>query len=437
MAGKFSAADGDVPVKIAIIGSGIAGNVAAYHLNREHEITLFEAGHHVGGHTHTHEIEHEGRRIAVDTGFIVCNDRTYPNFMALLGELGVQVQRSEMSFSVQCNSSGLEYNGTTLNRLFAQRRNLLRPGFWRMIRDILRFNREAPRLLERPDDPTTIGAYLHENGYSPEFVDHYILPMGAAIWSAGPATVRDFPAAYFVRFFHNHGMLTVDDRPQWLAIRGGSARYVERLTASFRERIRLRTPVESVRRIPTGVVLKTAGCAAERFDRVFFACHSDQALRLLVDATDTEREVLGAIRYQRNDVLLHTDIRVLPSRKRAWAAWNYHLLDRSTERVAVTYNMNLLQRLETNTPLLVSLNMSDRVDPSRVLRQLAYEHPVFTPAAMAAQSRHAELNGAHRAYFCGAYWGFGFHEDGVVSALAALDHFRHIEYAQRDLHRTA
>jgi len=423
-------------VKIAIVGSGIAGNVAAYRLHREHEITVFEAGDHVGGHTHTHDIEHEGRRVAVDTGFIVCNDRTYPNFMALLDELGVEVQASEMSFSVR-TAGGLEYNGTTLNSLFAQRRNLARPAFWRMIGDILRFNREAPRLLERPDDPVSIGAYLQEHGYSPQFVDHYILPMGAAIWSAGTAVLRSFPAVYFVRFFHHHGMLSVEDRPQWLSIRGGSVRYVERLTAPIRARIRLRTPVETVRRTPAGVLLKAAGCESERFDRVFFACHSDQALRLLTDATQTEREVLGAIRYQRNDVMLHTDTSVLPRRKLAWAAWNYHLLDAHSERVAVTYNMNLLQRLQTNTPLLVSLNMNDRIDPARVIRQLAYEHPVFTPDAVAAQSRQAEINGAHGAYFCGAYWRFGFHEDGVVSALAALEHFGQIEHAQRALHRTA
>ena len=423
-------------MKIAIVGSGIAGNVAAYRLHREHQITVFEAGDHVGGHTHTHDIEHEGRRVAVDTGFIVCNDRTYPNFMALLDELGVEVQASEMSFSVR-TAGGLEYNGTTLNSLFAQRRNLVRPAFWRMIGDILRFNREAPRLLERPDDPVSIGVYLQEHGYSPQFVDHYILPMGAAIWSAGTAALRNFPAVYFVRFFHHHGMLSVDDRPQWLSIRGGSARYVERLTAQVRARIRLRTPVEAVRRIPAGVLVKAAGCESERFDRVFFACHSDQALRLLIDATHAEREVLGAIRYQRNDVLLHTDTSVLPRRKLAWAAWNYHLLDARSERVAVTYNMNLLQRLQTNTPLLVSLNMNDRIDPARVISQLAYEHPVFTPAAVAAQSRQAEINGVNRAYFCGAYWRFGFHEDGVVSALAALDHFRQTEHAQRALHRTA
>lgn len=427
-------------MKIAIIGSGIAGNVAAYHLSREHDITVFEAAGHAGGHTHTHEIEHEGRRVAVDTGFIVCNDRTYPNFLALLAELGVELQPSDMSFSVQ-TPTGLEYNGTTLNSLFAQRRNLVRPAFWRMIRDILRFNREAPRLLEWRSDAVKLGEYLDAQRYSPQFVEHYILPMGAAIWSAGTETLRDFPARYFVRFFHNHGMLTVDDRPQWLTVRGGSARYVERLTASFRGRIRLRTPVESVRRTPAGVSVKPAGAEPERFDRVFFACHSDQALRLLTDATSTEREVLGAIRYQRNEVLLHTDVSVLPKRRLAWAGWNYHLLNgpagRASERVAVTYHMNILQRIDSRTPLLVSLNMEDRVSWRQVIRQMSYEHPVFTREAVAAQSRHAEINGADRAYFCGAYWGFGFHEDGVVSALAALDHFREIEHAQRPLHRTA
>ena len=423
-------------MKIAVIGRGVAGNVAAYHLQREHDITVFEAASHVGGHTHTHEIEHEGRTVAVDTGFIVCNDRTYPNYLELMSELGVELQDSDMSFSVQ-TADGLEYNGTTLNSLFAQRRNLLRPSFYRMIRDTLRFNREAPRLLEWRSDSVTLGEYLDVQGYSPQFVEHYILPMGAAIWSAGTDTLRNFPARYFVRFFHNHGMLSVDDRPQWRTVCGGSARYVEKLTAGFRDRIRLRAPVESVRRTPAGVFVKPAGGEAERFDRVFFGCHSDQALRLLTDASVTERAVLGAIRYQRNDVLLHTDTRVLPKRRLAWAAWNYHLVDRAAERVAVTYHMNILQRIESRTPLLVTLNMPDRIDEARVIRELQYEHPVFTPEAVAAQGRHADINGADRAYFCGAYWGFGFHEDGVVSALAALEHFRQVEHAQRAVHRTA
>jgi uncharacterized protein len=424
-------------MKIAIIGSGIAGNLAAYHLQREHDITMFEAAGHIGGHTHTHEIEHEGQQIAVDTGFIVFNDRTYPQFIALLEELGVASQASEMSFSVRCEATGLEYNGTTLNSLFAQRTNLLRPKFWRMIRDILRFNREALALLDPAHPQVSLGEYLAAQGYSSQFIEQYVVPMGAAIWSASPATLRQFPASYLVRFFHNHGMLSVNDRPQWRTIQGGSARYVDKLTAPFRERIRLNTAVASVQRSAAGVIVRAAGCEPERYDRVFFACHSDQALRLLADPSDAEREVLGAIRYQRNDVVLHTDTSLLPRRKLAWAAWNYHRLDHESERVAVTYNMNLLQRLQTRAPLLVTLNLADRIDPSQTIRRLTYEHPIHTPAAIAAQSRHAEINGANRAYFCGAYWRFGFHEDGVVSALDALAHFRRDHDAQRALYRIA
>lgn len=424
-------------MKIAVIGSGIAGNVAARRLSAAHDVTVFEAASHVGGHTHTHAVEHEGRRVTVDTGFIVFNERNYPNFTALLRELGVASQASEMSFSVQCPGSGLEYAGTTLNSLFAQRSNALRPSFWRMIRDILRFNREAPALLEDTAPDVSLDEYLRGNRYSQAFVHHYILPMGAAIWSAGTRTLREFPARFFVRFFQNHGLLTVNDRPQWRTIQGGSARYVEKLTAPFRDRIRLDAPVESVRRLPGGVLVKSRGADAERYDRVFLACHGDQALRLLADATAAEREVLGAIRYQRNDVVLHTDTRVLPRRRLAWAAWNYHVRDQGSERVAVTYDMNRLQRLGTRTPLLVTLNETEAIDPSSILLRTSYDHPVFSRQAVAAQARHAEINGHDRAYFCGAYWRHGFHEDGVVSALNALDHFRERELEQRPLHRSA
>jgi uncharacterized protein len=424
-------------VRVAIVGGGVAGNVVGHHLCREHDITVFETESHIGGHSHTHEIWHEGQQLSVDTGFIVFNRRTYPYFSALLDDLGVETQPSEMSFSMQCAATGLEYNGTTLNSLFAQRSNLLRPAFWRMIRDILRFNREAPALLAEPGEGIALGEYLRERRYSQQFVDHYILPMGAAIWSASTQTLRRFPASYFVRFFHNHGMLSIDDRPQWRTIRGGSARYVERLTASFRERIRLSTPVESVRRTPAGVIVKAAGCEPARYDAVFLACHSDQALHLLADASDAERATLGAIRYQRNDVVLHTDVSVLPRRRLAWAAWNYYLLDHESDRVAVTYDMNRLQCLGTRAPLLVTLNMAERIDRAAIVKQLSYEHPIYTPEAVAAQSRQAQINGANRTYFCGAYWRYGFHEDAVVSALDALEHFRQHEHAQRALHRTA
>jgi predicted NAD/FAD-binding protein len=424
-------------MRIAIIGSGIAGNVVAYRLHREHEVTVFESADHIGGHAHTHVVQHEGRDVAVDTGFIVFNDRTYPQFVALLDELGVESQASEMSFSVRCAASGLEYNGTTINSLFAQRRNLCRPSFWRMIRDILRFNREAPRLLHMPDSDVSLADYLREQRYSAQFIQHYIVPMGAAVWSVGTTALQQIPAQFFIRFFHHHGMLSIDHRPQWRTIRGGSARYVAKLTAPYRNRIRSGTPVERVSRTATGVLVSAGGAEPWRFDRVFFACHSDQALQLLSDADAFERATLGALKYERNDVVLHTDTAVLPRRKLAWAAWNYHIPESERPRVAVTYNMKLLQRLETRTPLLVSLNMGDSIDPAKVIKRVTYEHPIFTREAVAAQSQHARIDGANRAYFCGAYWRYGFHEDGVVSALAALDHFRQREYAQRPVRRTA
>jgi predicted NAD/FAD-binding protein len=424
-------------MKIAIIGSGIAGNVAAYHLSREHDITVFEAGDHVGGHTHTHAIEQDGQSYNVDTGFIVFNDWTYPNFIALLDELGVPSQESAMSFSVRAEGSGIEYNGTSLNTLFAQRRNLLRPSFLRMIRDILRFNREAPALLDSEGDDTTLGDYLAAQHYSQTFIEHYIVPMGAAIWSTDPENMQRFPARYFVRFFHNHGMLSVDQRPQWRVVQGGSARYVEKLTAPFRERIRLRTPVEWIRRLPGQVLVKARGLDVERYDQVFLACHSDQALALLADASAQECEVLGAIPYQENEAVLHTDTRLLPRRKLAWAAWNYHVLPQAHERVALTYNMNILQGLNAPTPFLVTLNHSAAIDPAKIIKRISYHHPLYTRAGVAAQARQAEINGSLNTYFCGAYWRFGFHEDGVVSALSALEHFKERnQYAQRALHRT-
>jgi predicted NAD/FAD-binding protein len=424
-------------MKIAIIGSGIAGNVVARQLHREHDITVFEAGSHIGGHTHTHDIEIGGKNFAVDTGFIVFNDWTYPNFIELIRDLGVESRPSHMSFSVRCERSGLEYNGTSLNTLFAQRRNLLRPRFWRMLRDILRFNREAPRLLDASAAETlTLGEYLIDGDFSREFIDYYIIPMGAAIWSADPEKMRQFPARYFVRFFHNHGMLSVDGRPPWRVIEGGSRRYVEKLVAPFRERVRLNTPVEWVRRYPTHVSVKARGREAERFDALFLACHSDQALRLLSDPMPLERAVLGAIPYQENEVVLHTDTRLLPRTRRAWAAWNYHVLPEARGRAAVTYNMNILQGLEAPVTFCVTLNRSEAIAPGRVIRRLTYHHPVYTRASVAAQARQGEINGMHRTYYCGAYWRHGFHEDGVVSALAAVEHFHARQpHAQRHLRR--
>ena len=432
-------------MKIAIIGSGIAGNVVAHHLYRDHDITMYESAGHIGGHTHTHSIELDGERHEIDTGFIVFNDWTYPNFISLLSELNVESQPSAMSFSVRNERSGLEYNGTNLNSLFAQRRNLLRPSFHRMIRDILRFNREASYLIDSNQE-IELGAYLTQHHYTRQFIDDYLIPMGAAIWSTDPARMLSFPARFFVRFFHNHGMLSVDKRPQWRAIRGGSARYVEKLVAPFSNRIRLNAPVETVRRMPDRVMVKARGAEAERYDQVFLACHSDQALRLLTDVTSVEREVVGAIAYQENEAVLHTDTSLLPRTRRAWAAWNYHVPDTARlahkPRATLTYNMNILQNLKSRNTFCVTLNHTAKVARKRILKRLTYHHPLYTPDSVAAQQRQHEVNGVNRSYFCGAYWRYGFHEDGVVSALNALQHFalRQLDqtaHAQRHLSRVA
>lgn len=426
-------------MKIAIIGSGIAGNVVAHHLYRDHDITLFESADHIGGHTHTHTVELDGERHEIDTGFIVFNDWTYPNFIALLNELGVASQPSAMSFSVRNEHSGLEYNGTSLDGLFAQRRNLLRPSFHRMIRDILRFNREAPALLDSATE-MLLGDYLAGQHYSRPFIDDYLIPMGAAIWSTDPVRMLSFPARYFVRFLHNHGMLSVNKRPQWRTIRGGSARYVEKLTAPFRQHIHLNAPVEAVRRMPDRVMVKVRGTEAARYDHVFLACHSDQTLRLLADASVVERDVLGAIPYQENEAVLHTDTAVLPRRRRAWAAWNYHVMNAGRSRAqpaTLTYNMNILQNLTSRNTFCVTLNRTAEIAPSRIIKRLTYHHPLYTPAGVAAQQRQHEVNGVSRTYFCGAYWRYGFHEDGVVSALNALQHFQQTTHAQRPLSRVA
>jgi len=416
-------------LKIAIIGSGIAGNTLAYHLYQQHEITVFEAESHVGGHTHTHEITHEGKKVSVDTGFIVFNDRTYPNFIKLLDELKVAWQPSNMSFSVRDEKTGLEYNGTSLNSLFAQRINLFKPSFHRMIRDILRFNKSALELLADGNE-IKLGDYLRQGNYSQQFIDNYIIPMGSAIWSTEAKQMLNFPARLFVRFFHNHGMLTVNNRPEWRTITNGSASYVQALTENFKYKIRLNTPVESVRRLKTSVRVKPTFGEEEKFDYVFFACHSDQALKMLSDASPQEAEILGAIPYQENTIYLHHDVSLMPKCKLAWAAWNYHLTATPTDRVAVTYNMNILQNLESKEPLLVTLNHTNFINPAKVYKRIKYMHPVYTVAGTAAQARHAEISGVNRTGYAGAYWRNGFHEDGVVSALQALKHF---ELAQIDL----
>ncbi|MBL0794329.1 NAD(P)/FAD-dependent oxidoreductase [Pseudomonas sp. B7] len=405
-------------MKIAIVGSGIAGLTCAYLLARRHDITVFEADARIGGHTHTVPVTVDGREYAVDTGFIVFNDWTYPNFIRLLGQLGVTFKPTEMSFSVNDPDTGLEYNGNNLNSLFAQRSNLLSPGFWGMLRDILRFNKEARRDLaeQRITADTTLDDYLKAGAYGERFILHYIVPMGAAIWSMPMAEMLNFPLQFFVRFFENHGLLSVSNRPQWQVIEGGSSAYIAPLTASFKERIRLNCPVGRIDRDAHGVVIHSPA-GIERFDKVVLACHSDQALRLLGSPDDKEREILGALPYADNEVLLHTDTRLLPTRKRAWASWNYRLGGAGHTRAAVTYDMNILQGIHSDTTFCVSLNQSAGITPSKVLARFTYAHPQFSLAAVAAQQRWVEIDGAQHTHYCGAYWANGFHEDGVVSAL--------------------
>ncbi|WP_397378619.1 NAD(P)/FAD-dependent oxidoreductase [Pseudomonas sp.] len=411
-------------MKIAIIGSGIAGLTSAYLLNRRHEITVFEASDWIGGHTHTVDVEVNGQQYAVDTGFIVFNDWTYPNFIRLLSQLGVGFKDTEMSFSVSDPLTGVEYNGHSLNTLFAQRRNLFSPKFIGMVRDILRFNREALLDLnnQRIAADMTLGDYLKANAYSERFIQHYIVPMGAAIWSMSLADMLGFPLQFFVRFFKNHGLLSVSDRPQWCVIEGGSSSYIAPLTESFREKIRLNCPVTRVERDADGVIVHS-NAGIERFDKVVFACHSDQALGLLAQPSETEQSILGALPYADNDVVLHTDTRLLPKRPMAWASWNYRLGGPVDQPAAVTYDMNILQGIQSDSTFCVSLNQTAAIDPNKILARFTYAHPQYSLDGMAAQARWQELLGANHSYFCGAYWASGFHEDGVVSALRVAREF--------------
>jgi predicted NAD/FAD-binding protein len=406
--------------RIAIVGSGISGMAAGWYLSAQHEVTLFEADSRLGGHTATMDVNVEGQSYAIDTGFIVFNDWTYPHFQRLMATLGVASQATEMSFSVHETARDFEYNGHTLGSLFAQRRNLFNPSFYRLLGDIMRFNKQATRALESQQLPVhmTLGEYLDQNHYNRDFQLRYLLPMGAAIWSASISDLRAFPLAFFVRFFRNHGLLSVNYRPQWYTLVGGSKSYIPSLTAPYSSRIHLDTPVTRITRESSGVTITTPA-GSQRFDQVVLACHADQALAMLGDASDVEKEVLGAMPYQDNEVVLHTDTTLLPRRKRAWASWNYRLDQRDAEaRVSVTYAMNILQRIESDTTFCVTLNDSDSIDPSKVLGRYTYAHPQFTLAGQAAQARHAEISSTvHRTHFCGAYWRNGFHEDGVWSAL--------------------
>ena len=384
---------------------------------------MFEASDRLGGHTNTIRVDTPNETHHVDTGFIVFNDRNYPNFERLLRALGVSWQPSEMSFSVSDEHGGFEYSSGSANGLFARRRHLASPTFHRMLRDVRRFQRAARALAREGDDHVSLLDWLEREGFSRPFIDRLIVPQVAAVWSADPRALWSFPARFLARFFDNHGMLGLRDRPRWRAISGGSARYVEALTAPFADAIRLRAPVRTITRGPDGALVHAYGAEPERFEQVVLATHSDQALALLGDASPAEREILGAVRYQPNETVLHTDTRMLPRRRRAWASWNYHLLDEPHERTTATYHMNRLQSLQAEHEFCVTLNLTERIDPAKIIARIEYAHPVFTPQAVAAQKRHDEISGCNRTHFCGAYWGWGFHEDGVNSALRVAKAF--------------
>jgi len=407
-------------MRIAIVGTGVSGLVAAHLLHREHEITVYEAAERLGGHAHTVEVETTAGRHAVDTGFIVFNDRNYPNFERLLAQLGVPTQPSRMSFSVSDGRGGFEYAGTPRG-LFAQPGHLVSPTFIGMLREWRRFNREARALVGMDGSAPSLAAWLEQRGFSHHFVERLIVPQVSAVWSADPEQMWSFPAGFIAEFFDNHGMYSLRDRPRWRTVCGGSARYVEAIARPWRDRVRLRAPVRRIERLPGSVRIEADGCESEGFDAVVIATHSDQALAMLADPSDAEREMLGAIPYQRNEAILHTDASLLPRRRAAWASWNFHLTERPVGRTTVTYWMNNLQRLRADREFLVTLNRGEAIDPAEVLRRIEYAHPVYTAAGVAAQARHTEISGVRGTHYCGAYWGWGFHEDGVLSAIRACE----------------
>jgi uncharacterized protein len=410
-------------VRVAIVGAGVSGLVCAHRLAAEHDLTVFEAERRPGGHANTARVDLDDETLWVDTGFIVLNDRNYPGFEQLLDDLGVATQPSDMSFSVSDEHGRLEYNGSSPNGLFANRANAVRPAFLRMVRDLVRFNREAPALVGLNGSGPSLGEFLDDGGYSREFVDHLIVPQASAVWSADPAQMWTFPASMLAEFFDNHGMFGLTDRPEWKTVVGGSRSYVDAIARPLGDRLRLGAPVTRVERFEDRVEVTPAGGEPEEFDEVVLATHSDQALAMLADPTGPEAEVLGAVRYQPNEAVLHTDRSLLPRRRRAWASWNFHLLDKPVAQTTVTYRMNSLQALGSKSEVCVTLNRSGRIDPAKVIGTYPYAHPVFTHEALAAQQRWGEVSGRNRTHFCGAWWGYGFHEDGVQSALKVCESF--------------
>lgn len=412
-------------MRIAVIGTGISGSLVARLLATEHDVTVFEANNYPGGHANTVDVSVEGEPFAVDTGFMIFNQRTYPNFCRLLQMLEIRSQPSDMSFSVCCGKTGLEYQGSSLDGLFAQRSNLLRPSFLRMLRDIARFNRLGMIAATRDTlkDGRSVGEFVRECGVGRRFVDQYLVPMASAIWSSSPRSILDFPADFMIGFFANHGLMQLRNRPQWRTILGGSRNYLEALLEPLWDRIRLCTPVAAVARRDNDVIVTLKHGTRERFDEVVFASHADQSLQMLADATRSERQILRAFPYQPNEAILHTDTRQLPSRRRAWASWNYRIAAGDEQSAAVTYDLSRLQNHDSPTPILLTLNATDDIAPEKVLRTFNYHHPAYSSDSLAAQRRFKEISGRRHTHFCGAYWGYGFHEDGVNSALAVANHF--------------
>ena len=405
-------------MKVAIIGSGISGLTAAYLLQKDHDITVFEANDYIGGHTHTHEINQNNKLWKVDSGFIVYNEKTYPNFIRLLKKLEVRVQKTTMGFSVNAPAKNLEYSGGSLKTVFAQRLNLFKPSFLIMLMDIFRFNRLAVRDFSTVQESTTINSFLKTHGFSRHFVENYIIPMGAAIWSTAANKTIEIPAAFFIRFFKNHGLLQIFNRPQWFVIKGGSKSYVQKIVEGFKEKILLSSPVKKVERSSSGVkVYCDTSSGPMLFDKVVFATHSDQALALLKDPSDDETTILEALPYQKNTAIVHTDVSLMPKIKTTWSSWNYLLNSDPNRPVTLTYNMNILQSLNAKPDFLVTLNSVDEIDPSKVIKKIEYHHPLFTVEGVRAQKKKNQISGHNNTFYCGAYWGNGFHEDGVNSAL--------------------
>lgn len=403
-------------MRIAVVGSGISGLASAWLLSHAHEVVLFEANDYLGGHTHTHAVEQDGHTYHVDTGFIVHNPVHYPLLTRLFRSLGVATQPTTMSFSVHNARTGLEYNATSLDSLFCQRRNLVSPRFLGMVRDLFRFYRQAPSLLDGDGPGPGVGDWLDANGYGAAFRDDHLVPMASALWSSPPEQILAFPARYLVQFMANHQMLQVSGRPEWRVVCGGSSTYVSALRARWQVQERLRCPVRAVTRDAHGVIVDSV-VGSERFDHIVLACHSDQALALLADASADERDVLGAIAYQPNEVVLHTDASLLPRHRKAWAAWNAYVPGTPDAPCTVSYCMNLLQGLQSPEPFVVTLNRSEAIDPDKVLRRLHYQHPVYNAVSVAAQRRKDRIQGRQHTWFAGAYWGWGFHEDGMRSAV--------------------